>query len=168
MNSRLTFVSHSEADTDRLGGALARALTSGISIALNGQLGSGKTRLVRSVCAALGINTQLVNSPTFVILQLYVDGRIPVAHFDTYRLADMDEFLAIGADEYLDSEEWLNLIEWAERVAGALPADRLTINIEQTGETDRSFELQALGPRSGRVLERLRMGDLRTSPPAVG
>jgi tRNA threonylcarbamoyladenosine biosynthesis protein TsaE len=161
MNSKVTFESHSEADTDHFGTALASALTEGITIALNGQLGSGKTRLVRSICAALGIDTQLVNSPTFVILQLYVDGRIPVAHFDTYRLGDIDEFLALGAEEYLDGDEWLCLIEWAERVAEALPADRLSIHIEQTGETKRAFELLASGPRSAAVLERLRVADLR-------
>jgi tRNA threonylcarbamoyladenosine biosynthesis protein TsaE len=168
MNSRLTIVSHSEAETDQLGSTLASVLTGGLSIALNGQLGSGKTRLVRSICAGLGIDTQQVNSPTFVILQLYVDGRIPVAHFDTYRLGDTDEFLAIGADEYLDSDEWLCLIEWAERVAETLPADRLTITIEQTGETVRAFELQASGPRSAEVLRRLKMADLRQVPPAAG
>jgi len=161
MNSRLSFVSHSEAETDRIGGVLAQALTGGIIIALNGQLGSGKTRLVRSICASLEIDTIQVNSPTFVLLQLYVDGRIPVAHFDTYRLEDIDEFLAIGAEDYLDSDQWLCLIEWAERVAEVLPADRLTLNIEQIGQTDRSFELQASGPRSAEVLERVSMVDLR-------
>lgn len=155
MNSRFTFVSHNEAETDCLGSALAKVLTGGVTIALNGQLGSGKTRLVRSVCASLDIDTRLVNSPTFVILQLYVDGRIPVAHFDTYRLGDIDEFLAVGAEEFLDSEEWLCLIEWAERVAEALPPDRLSISIEQTGENVRTFELIASGPRSAGMLEKL-------------
>jgi tRNA threonylcarbamoyladenosine biosynthesis protein TsaE len=160
MISRVTFVSHSEADTDRFGSALAGALTGGITIALNGQLGSGKTRLVRSICASLEIDIIQVNSPTFVLLQLYVDGRIPVAHFDTYRLEDIDEFLAIGAEDYLDSDQWLCLIEWADRVAEALPEDRLTLNIVQLGETDRSFELEASGSRSAEILERVSMVDL--------
>ena len=156
MNNQLTLVSRSEEETDRFGSTLASVLTGGLTIAMNGQLGSGKTRLVRSICAGLGINTQLVNSPTFVLLQLYTDGRIPVAHFDTYRLADIDEFLAIGGDEYLNGEDWLCLIEWAARVVEALPADRLTINIQQTAETIRTFEILESGPRSAVVLEQMK------------
>lgn len=156
MNNQVILVSRSEEETDRIGSTLASVLTEGLTIAMNGQLGSGKTRLVRSVCAALGINTQLVNSPSFVLLQLYTDGRIPVAHFDTYRLADIDEFLAIGGDEYLNSDEWLCLIEWAERVVEALPEDRLTINIHQTGETIRTFEITESGARSANVMKQLK------------
>jgi tRNA threonylcarbamoyladenosine biosynthesis protein TsaE len=156
MNSSLTFLSQSEQDTDRLGHALAAVLTHGLSVALNGQLGSGKTRFVRALCSGLGVDTAFVNSPTFVIMQLYTDGRIPVAHFDTYRLGDLDEFLSIGADEYLLSDEWLCLIEWADRISEALPDDHLEIRIQQVAETARQFELRSTGPRSGRIVEALR------------
>lgn len=149
------FHSNSEAATDRLGHALSDVLCPGITIALNGQLGSGKTRFVRSLCRGLGADPAQVNSPTFVLLQVYPDGRIPVAHFDSYRLADTDEFLAIGADEFLNSDEFLCVVEWAERIRDALPPDRLTINITQTGCESRDFLIRADGPRSTDVLNRL-------------
>lgn len=155
MNSSLTFLSQSETETDRLGQALAAVLTTGLTIALNGQLGSGKTRFVRALCAGLGINTSVVNSPTFVIMQLYTDGRIPVAHFDTYRLGDLDEFLSIGADEYLLSDRWLSLIEWADRILEVLPEDHLEIRIQHTTETSREFQFRSTGPCSAALVEAL-------------
>jgi len=163
MSSVITFQSHSEEETDQLGASLAGVLSQGLTIALDGQLGSGKTRFVRALCEALGIDTISVNSPTFVILQQYTDGRIPVAHMDTYRLSDIDEFLAIGAEEYVDSEEWLTLIEWADRIAPILPADRLTITIRQVGETQREFALAASGPRSEAILTALQQTPLLCS-----
>ncbi len=153
MNNLLTLISHSEFETDALGSSLASALRQGLTVALNGQLGSGKTRFVRAICAGLAIDTSAVNSPTFVILQLYTDGRLPVAHMDTYRLGDVDEFVAIGAEEYLESGDWLCLIEWADRVADVLPLDRLDIEIRQAAETIREFRFRAGGPRSSEVLK---------------
>ena len=156
MNESLVLDSLSEEDTVRFGRVLAESLSGGLVIALNGQLGSGKTRFVRSLCSALEVDTQQVNSPTFVLMQLYTDGRIPVAHFDTYRIGDADEFLAIGAEDYLFSDDWLSLIEWADRVTGVLPSDRLTVSIEQTSATSRRFEFTAEGERSNLVLQRMR------------
>ncbi len=155
MTNKFTLISRNESETDSFGLSFAECIDAGVVIALNGELGSGKTRFVRSLCAGLGIDTLQVTSPTFVILQLYTDGRVPVAHFDTYRLADPDEFLAIGADEYVDSPDWLCLIEWADRVIDVLPADRLEINLFQTAETCREFTLAATGVRSLEVLEKL-------------
>lgn len=144
-----------ESATDRLGASIADAITDGIVIELNGQLGAGKTRLVRAICGTLGIDTNLVNSPTFVLLQLYTDGRIPVAHFDTYRLGDVDEFLAIGSDEFTHNSNWLCLIEWAERVNECLPVDRLRIDIAATDADSRRFEFTASGSASIRLLQRI-------------
>ena len=156
--NKLIYESHLEAETDDFGLQLAAVVSPGQLIALNGQLGSGKTRFVRALCTGLGINPGHVNSPTFVLMQLYEDGRIPVAHFDTYRLADVEEFLAIGADEFLHSGEYLCLIEWADRVADILPPDYLQVNIRQTGVNSRLFELIATGSDSGRLLQSLRVG----------
>jgi tRNA threonylcarbamoyladenosine biosynthesis protein TsaE len=89
-------------------------------------------------------------------MQLYTDGRIPVAHFDTYRLGDVDEFVSIGADEYLLSQNWLCLIEWADRIAEVLPEDRLEINILQVAECSRAFQFAGTGPESSQVVESLR------------
>lgn len=153
-----------EAATDQLGAAIAESLVGGIVIELNGQLGAGKTRLVRAICQSLGVDTTQVNSPTFVLLQLYTDGRIPVAHFDTYRLADIDEFLAIGADEFTNSSEWLCLIEWAERVADCLPTDRLRIDISATNADARYVILSSSGVNSAAMLQHIR----KTQNPSHG
>ena len=132
-----TYDSSSETDTEELGRHLADAITPGLTIALNAELGSGKTRLVRAVGKALGADESQVNSPTFVLMQCYTDGRIPVYHFDTYRLADVSEFAAIGGDEFLCDPEVVCFVEWAERIVEVLPADHLGIDIHQTGETTR-------------------------------
>ncbi|MBL8812476.1 MAG: tRNA (adenosine(37)-N6)-threonylcarbamoyltransferase complex ATPase subunit type 1 TsaE [Planctomycetaceae bacterium] len=157
MSSVVTFRSGSESDTDRFSSALAAAVSGGLVIALNGQLGAGKTRLVRGFCRSLGVGEDHVSSPTFVLMQLYTDGRIPIAHFDTYRLGDPEEFHAIGADEYLNSSEWLCLVEWADRVEEILPEDHLTIRIAHTGETERLMEVSSGGSVSSDVLSKLRM-----------
>lgn len=148
--------SQSPAQSEKLGCALADAVTPGLTVALNGELGAGKTALVRSVCGQLGVAADRVNSPTFVLLQLYVDGRLPVAHFDTYRLGDIDEFLAIGGEDYLLDEETVCFVEWAERIADVLPSDHLQIDIAHTGESSRRYQFTATGPVSRAVLQRLR------------
>jgi len=147
---------HDETATDRLGAQITESVRDGSVIELNGQLGSGKTRLVRAICDALGIDTSQVNSPTFVLLQLYTDGRIPVAHFDTYRLGDVDEFVAIGAEEFINNHDWLCLIEWGERVTECLPDDRLRIDISATSADARNFDFTSTGPRSSALLQRIR------------
>lgn len=154
-NEKLVVTCSDESETDRLGASIAESITGGIVIELNGQLGAGKTRLVRAICGSLGIDTNKVNSPTFVLLQLYTDGRMPVAHFDTYRLGDIDEFLAIGADEFTQSSDWLCLIEWAERVNECLPVDRLRIDIFATNADSRRFEISSFGPNSAAILQRI-------------
>ena len=145
-----------EAATDSLGACLDESVVEGLVVELNGQLGAGKTRLARAICAGLGIDITQVNSPTFVLLQLYTDGRFPVAHFDTYRLGDTDEFMAIGANEFTASRDWLCLIEWAERVTACLPDDRLRINISATSAKARHFVLSSSGRVSGALLQRIR------------
>lgn len=163
---RLTFETHSEEDTRQLGARFATALSAhrntlvgttseGLTVALNGELGAGKTQFVRAVCEALGVPPDRVNSPTFVLLQTYVGDHLSVAHFDTYRLGDVDEFLAIGAEEYLLGSDMLCFVEWADRFAEVLPADRLIIDIEHTGEMSRRFEFAATGPSSSQVVNRM-------------
>lgn len=155
MTNPLCFHSHSEADTQQFADLLASHLTPGLLIALDGQLGAGKTHFTRALCHALGCDENQVNSPTFVLLQLYTDGRIPVAHFDTWRLADADEFLAIGCEEYLHSPHWLSIVEWASRVSDILPADHLQINILHTGTNSRTFHVTSTGPNSQSLVNSL-------------
>jgi tRNA threonylcarbamoyladenosine biosynthesis protein TsaE len=98
-----TFHAASEDDTRRLGEALGAAALPSLVIALVGSLGAGKTRLVRAIADGAGVRDQIVNSPTYVLVQEYL-GRLPIIHFDTYRLRSLDEFIELGAEEYLRSD----------------------------------------------------------------
>jgi len=150
---RLIFDSLSEADTARLGAALAEALPDGTVVALIGTLGAGKTRLVQAAAEALGVDRRDATSPTFVLIQEY-RGRRVVYHVDAYRLRNEEEFQSLGPDECFESGG-LAFVEWADRVARCLPADRLEIRIEVAGPDVRRFELTALGPRSRAAMPRL-------------
>jgi tRNA threonylcarbamoyladenosine biosynthesis protein TsaE len=140
-----SYYAASEAATDLLGRALAEALPRPAVIALHGTLGAGKTRLVRALAQGLGIDPDVVTSPTFVLLHEY-SGETPLFHFDAYRLSGDEEFWQLGAEEYLDGRAGgITVIEWAERVAGCLPDERLEISIEVTGDSERNFSFAAHG-----------------------
>ncbi len=140
--SEFSFLAASEEETFRLGKLLADLLPAGTVVALVGTLGAGKTRLVQAVAVALGVPREEVTSPTFVLVNEYVGGRLPVYHFDAYRLLDEDEFLELGPEEYFNGAG-LTLVEWADRVENCLPHDHLRIDIEVTGETQRKFTISA-------------------------
>jgi tRNA threonylcarbamoyladenosine biosynthesis protein TsaE len=117
----------SEAETERLGRALAAVAAPDTVIALVGPLGAGKTRLVRAIAEALGVDPLAIGSPTFVLHHEYA-GRLTVHHFDAYRLRDPAEFEALGVAD-LFQEGGVCLVEWADRVAGLLPADAWWITL---------------------------------------
>lgn len=133
--SGLTIDIDDEAEMESFGAALAAVLPETAVIALDGPLGAGKTRLVQALAHAAGVERIDVTSPTFVLLQEY-RGRVRIAHFDAYRLHDHDEFLELGPDEYFSTPGW-SVIEWAERVADCLPAERFEVRLEPTGPTSR-------------------------------
>ena len=132
------FLAQNEADTDRLGQQLAEVLPPGCVIALIGTLGAGKTRLVQAITTAMGVPREAVTSPTFVLVNEYVGGRLPLYHFDTYRLRDEDEFIELGPEEYFSSSG-ITFVEWADRFESCLPEDRLTVRIEVLGASEREF-----------------------------
>ena len=144
-----------ETATDRLGAALAATLPPGTTIALVGTLGAGKTRLVQAICAGLGVAREDVVSPTFVLCQRY-DGTQTIHHLDAYRLKDEDEFRELGVMELMDSTG-MTIIEWADRVADCLPEERLEIQIDVTGQTERRFTIRAVGEQYRPVLASLAM-----------
>jgi tRNA threonylcarbamoyladenosine biosynthesis protein TsaE len=150
---RLTVDALSEADTTRLGAALAEMLPEGATVALCGTLGAGKTRLVQAIAEAAGVNRRDVLSPTFVLIQEY-HGRRSIYHIDAYRLRDEDEFLALGTEEYFDGDG-LVLVEWADRVQKCLPKDRIEIHIEVTGPQSRRFEVVSVGEKYAAVIGQL-------------
>jgi tRNA threonylcarbamoyladenosine biosynthesis protein TsaE len=140
--------------TEAFGRQLAELLFPRAVVALVGPLGAGKTHLVRAVAAGLGVpDGRVVTSPTFTLLHEYA-GRIPVYHFDAYRLRGAGDFFDLGAHEYLEGEG-VCLIEWADRVAEALPADHLRIELEVTGRTARQATLTVKGRRYVEVVTRL-------------
>lgn len=136
-----------------LGETLAEAADRGLVIALDGDLGAGKTVFVKGLAEGLGIAGDVVSSPTFVIAQRYEGGVLRLHHIDLYRIDDEDELLGFGFDEMLDPPN-VAAIEWACRFPASLPADRLSIRIDR-GRSDeaRRFEVEPGGARSNQALE---------------
>ncbi|MBN2294631.1 MAG: tRNA (adenosine(37)-N6)-threonylcarbamoyltransferase complex ATPase subunit type 1 TsaE [Pirellulales bacterium] len=149
----LVFKSENESQTTRLGAALSKSLPNGTTVSLCGTLGAGKTRLVQAIAESSGVAPKTVVSPTFVLIQEY-EGRRPIYHIDAYRLADEDEFLQLGPEEYFDGEG-LTLVEWADRVEICMPRNRIEIHIKVTGETTREFQVIAKGRGFEAVMEEL-------------
>lgn len=149
----IVFEAADEHATEHFGAVLANSLPPGTVIALCGTLGAGKTRLVQAIAAALGIPRDEVVSPTFVLCHQY-RGAKTINHLDAYRLHDEDEFRELGIEEMFSSGA-VTIIEWADRVAGALPDDYLEINIEVTGPTSRRFTVQAKGSDTMSILPAL-------------
>ncbi|GBD02679.1 tRNA threonylcarbamoyladenosine biosynthesis protein TsaE [bacterium HR18] len=122
--------------TRALGKHLARRLHPGDVVALYGELGSGKTQLVKGIAEGLGIPEAEVNSPTFTLLHIYLGGRLPLYHFDAYRLRQLEEFYALGYEEYFFGEG-VSIVEWAERIEPLLPPYALRLHLEHLGNNRR-------------------------------
>ena len=132
-------ISHSAEETIAFGRQLAGSLRAGDVLALTGDLGAGKTCLVKGLATGLGI-THAVTSPTFTLIHEYRGGRLPLAHIDLYRLATAGEAVNIGIEEYL-SGAGVTVIEWAERIESLLPAQTKRIRLTALDETTRQIEI---------------------------
>ena len=142
------------AATEAFGRRLGELLFPGAVIALVGPLGAGKTHLTRAVAEGLGVaNPAAVNSPTFVLIQEY-PARLPIYHFDAYRLSGSREFADLGVDEYFHGDG-VCIIEWADKVLATLPAEHLRIAIEVVDENRRRFEITATGEQYQALLRQL-------------
>lgn len=146
---RRRIVSASPEATRALAAGLASAARAGDLIALHGELGAGKTELAKGFGAGLGV-TATINSPSYVLMAEY-EGRLPLFHLDLYRLEDGFDALAGGLIDQRQAGG-VSLVEWAERLGPALPAERLDIVIGGTGDEPRSIELTATGPDLARYL----------------
>lgn len=129
-----------EEETEAIGCVMADLAAPDTVIGLIGDLGSGKTRLSRAIAEALGVPTATVSSPTYVLIQEY-DGRLPVFHFDAYRLGGPDDFDALGASEYFRAGG-VCLIEWADLVFDRIPTDSWIVRIATTGPNSRSITIE--------------------------
>jgi tRNA threonylcarbamoyladenosine biosynthesis protein TsaE len=137
--------------TTHFGRRLGTLLFPGAVVALIGPLGAGKTHLTRAIAEGVGISdSRVVSSPTFVLIQEY-QGRLPIYHFDAYRLRDEAEFFDLGGHEYFEGDG-ICVIEWADRVASALPADHLCLTLTVTGQTRRRLVIEGHGERHGVVV----------------
>ncbi len=127
----MKYITNSYEETERVAAELAKSLKGGEVIAMYGDLGAGKTAFVRGLARALGIEGH-ITSPTFTIMNAY-NGRLPLYHFDVYRIADPDEMYEIGCDEYIGSDG-VCVIEWAELIEDILPDEYIKINIKKDSE----------------------------------
>jgi len=157
----VTVTTNSTDETIALGRRLGQLLGPGDVVALRGPLGSGKTTLTKGIAAGLGVpEPRWVTSPTFVLVHQY-EGRVPVYHVDAYRLRGAADAEALGSDEMFFGDGVV-VVEWAERIAGALPDERLDIALEHAGEERRRLTFEPHGERYAAVLRRL------TAPGATG
>lgn len=135
----MTYCTQSAAETEALGEKLARRLQGGEVIAFTGDLGAGKTAFTRGLARGLGI-TDRVTSPTFTIVNEYEGGRLPLFHFDMYRLSCSDELYDIGWEDYL-ARGGVCAVEWSEIVEDALEADTIRVDIKNQGGDSRSITI---------------------------
>ena len=146
-----------EEETESLGERLASGLAPGDLLALYGELGAGKTCLVRGIALGLGIDEGSVASPSFTLINEY-PGRVPLVHLDAYRLDSAEAFEELGLEDYFEGAGVL-VIEWAEKVPD-LPEERIDIAIRWVDENRRHFRIRARGPAA----ERLQAADLSPLP----
>jgi tRNA threonylcarbamoyladenosine biosynthesis protein TsaE len=137
-----TYESHGLEDTGRLARALASLLRPGSVVALDGDLGAGKTAFSKEVAVAIGVE-EIVNSPTFTIIKEYEGAEMPFYHMDVYRLSEK-EAGELGLDDYFYGDG-VTLVEWAERIVHLLPDERLSVYIEYTGPEGRRFRITPEG-----------------------
>lgn len=145
---------HEHAETKRLGHTLGENVLAGDVICLQGELGAGKTTFVQGFGAGLGIR-QSIHSPTFILANEHRGGRMPLYHLDAYRVGSTAEAIGFGLDDYIDGRGVV-VIEWAEKVHEALPAEHLWIEFEHAGENARTIRFTARGARYATLLSHLR------------
>ena len=134
------YQSNSVAETEAIAAELATTLHGGECIALEGDLGAGKTQFVRGLTRGLGGRPTLVSSPTFVLLNIYSGGRLTVYHLDAYRVGGADDFESIGFAELLEQNQVV-VVEWPSRVQRLLPEKQIRVVIEPTGAESREIRI---------------------------
>ena len=135
----MEFITNSPAETERIGAFLAEKLQPGTVIAYRGDLGAGKTAFTRGLARGLGCD-DMVTSPTYTIVNEYLSGRLPLFHFDMYRLRSAEDLWDIGWEDYLD-RGGVCAVEWSENIEEALE-EYILVNIEKTGDESRRITIE--------------------------
>ena len=135
----MEYITNSPAETEAVGAALGRVLEPGTILAYRGDLGAGKTAFTRGLAKGLGCG-DMVTSPTYTIVNEYTSGRLPLFHFDMYRLRSADDLFDIGWDDYLD-RSGVCAVEWSENVEEAME-DAIYITIEKLGDETRRITIE--------------------------
>ena len=146
-------ISKNAQQTVMLGKRLAKYLQKGDIICLFGDLGSGKTTLTKGIAQGLRVSRNSVNSPTFVLLNIY-KGRLPLFHFDLYRLDNINDILMIGYEEFFYGEG-VSVVEWAEKLKKLLPENYLSVKLSLTKNNQRLIQVFAHGRRYQELLKEL-------------
>ena len=132
-------LTHSKEETMQLAKSIADKLPNGITLTFSGDLGAGKTTFVRGLAEGLGI-TEVVQSPTFNIMKIYLKAKRPLIHIDAYRLADIDT--DIGLDEYIGYETGITVIEWPMYIEKLIPDFSIEVEITNLGDDDRQLKFK--------------------------
>lgn len=151
----MELISSSVTQTIRLGRIIAKNLKPADIICLFGDLGTGKTTLVKGIAGGLGIKKEKVISPTFVLIREHNQGRLPLYHFDLYRLKSAQSIPELGYEEYF-YDAGVTVIEWADRLKYLLPKEFLKIELSIRKDTQRSLEFTAKGSRYKELLRKIR------------
>lgn len=130
----MEFITNSPEETEKIGAAMGRIIPAGTVLAYRGDLGAGKTAFTRGLARGLGF-TEAVTSPTYTIVNEYLGGRLPLFHFDMYRLSSADDLFDIGWEDYL-SRGGVCAVEWSEQVADALPEGTVYVTLTRHPEHD--------------------------------
>lgn len=140
-------------ETNEFGIKLGNILKGGDIVCLNGDLGAGKTTLTKSIGLGLGVD-EYITSPTFALINQY-EGRVPVYHFDVYRLDNVEELYDLGFDEYFYGPG-VSIIEWAEKIERLLPEERIVLNMKKGKDINgRSIEISGYGDRYIEIIKEL-------------
>ena len=151
-----SFTSSSSQETAQSAKNLARYLKAGDILCLFGDLGTGKTTFIKGLAQALNVKEKDVNSPTFVLMNIY-EGKLPLYHFDLYRLDNPREISRLGYEEFFYNDG-VSVVEWAEKLGGLLPEEHLAIELTHEGRDKRRITLKARGARYEKILSHLEFG----------
>ena len=140
----MEFMSKSTLETQSIAAAITRKLPAGSVIAFSGDLGAGKTCFSHGVCEALRFKGE-VSSPTFAIVNVYEGGKMPIYHFDMYRISGWEDLETTGYFDYLDRADGIILVEWSENIAAALPENAVRVAIHKLSDSDRKIVVEGGG-----------------------